>query len=394
MKTTIHTTILLTLASLALAEPRSEQKPTPYPPSEDTPEQAKPETAATSNNESAAPEPTGHPFSWPFLGWEEMTPRGGTTKGPQVTLATEPCPAFQRVHQPGLDAIERDRRAILALAGDFRVSFDFIETAASAFPHTPPQPYFSWGTERAFVIEDRPGFISIQHILVMEFVGEDGETHGPHIVKHWRQDWTHEATRHIQYQGNRTWASKETTPSPGTWTQTVWQVDDSPRYSVTGTWDHEGGLSIFTTGDSWRPLPRREFSVRDDYNVLAGHHQITLTPSGWLHNQYNRKIIVQDGRLEQTLATELGAARYQRITSPCLEPATTYWESTAPLWKDIRQTWADLFATDTTITLRRRIDEKPMHAHLFQIAAEFQENPNHQLTTQAETLITRFIKTP
>ena len=68
----------------------------------------------------------------------------------------------------------------------------------------------------------------------------------------------------------------------GAWSQTVYQVDDSPRYGSLGRWVHSDEASIWEGGDAWRPLPRREHSVRSDYQVLAGRNRHTILPTGWV----------------------------------------------------------------------------------------------------------------
>ena len=328
----------------------------------------------TEPNDEAAKQATGHPFSWPFVGWEKMEPRGGTTRGSEVTLDTEPNAALEKISEEGIEKRERDRRAILALAGDYRVSFDFIEVASSAQTYQPPRPYFSWATERVMVLADEPEFISLQHVLVMEFVDEEGEVKGPFIMKHWRQDWHYEDDRGHVYRGDRRWEAKAFDEADGTWTQAVYQVDDSPRYEVVGEWDHRGGLSVFRTRDFWRPLPRREFSVRDDYNVLAGHHEITLTPRGWLHTQQNRKVVAKGGAIQQVLAQETGAVRYERISAPTLDEAADYWRKAEPFWSRVRSEWVKIWASNEAIELRPRVDEKPMYAALFERAAKFEKH--------------------
>ena len=67
----------------------------------------------------AGPASPRYTFSWP-LDTEALKPRGGTTRGPAVVLDREPSPAWQALQQPGLSARERDRRAILAMAGTYR----------------------------------------------------------------------------------------------------------------------------------------------------------------------------------------------------------------------------------------------------------------------------------
>src|SRR5690606_11183455 len=55
-------------------------------------------------------------FSWP-LHAQAPAPRGGTTRGPEEALDLEPSADWLELQAPGLSAKERDRRAILAMAG-------------------------------------------------------------------------------------------------------------------------------------------------------------------------------------------------------------------------------------------------------------------------------------
>lgn len=285
----------------------------------------------------------GHVFAWPFMSWEEMEPRGGTTKGADVTLLQGSKEAWKRLQQPGLDKFERDRRAILAMAGNYRVSFDFTETLGLAENFKPARPYFSWGTENVTVLEDKGGFISLQHSLVMYFKNEKGETEGPHVMKHWRQDWTYEDPELQVYQGDLHWKKTPLADPSGKWTQAVFQVDDSPRYEVAGVWSHDGGLSSWRSDNCPRPLPRREFSIRKDYNVLEGFHEITITPNGWVHVQNNRKLQAGQDGSRKYLGQELGVNRYEEITAPDLATAfDNYWAKTGGYWRSVRETWQEI----------------------------------------------------
>ena len=95
-------------------------------------------------------------FAWPFSDDDEMQPRGGTTKGPPATLDLEPSPEWRSLQEVGISDFERDRRAILAMSGGFRTSFEFIETVGFVDGYTPDRPYQSWGTEYVYVIADEP----------------------------------------------------------------------------------------------------------------------------------------------------------------------------------------------------------------------------------------------
>ena len=93
--------------------------------------------------------------------------------------------------------------------------------------------------------------------------------------------------------------------------QSVLQVDDSPRYAARGRWQHAGGVSTWISDETWRPLPRREFSVRKDYDVLVGTNRHTITPHGWVQEENNLKLAMPVGKAY--LAREYGVARYERI---------------------------------------------------------------------------------
>ena len=349
------------------------------------------EKEAPAREIKAAPVSGGHVFAWPFLSSEEMKPRGATTTGSEVTLMSGSKEAWKRLQEPGLDKLEKDRRAILALAGNYRVSFDFTETVGLAENFKPTRPYFSWGTENVTLLEDSGKFISLQHSLVMYFKDEKGEVSGPHVMKHWRQDWTYEDPEMQVYQGDLTW-KKTATPQPqGKWTQAVFQVDDSPRYEVVGAWNHDGGLSIWRSDNCPRPLPRREFTIRKDYNVLEGIHEISITPNGWVHVQSNRKLQVNKDGSRKYVGQELGVDRYEEITAPELATGfNQYWAKTSGYWKDVRETWTKILKEKESFTLKDTYDEKQLFEIHFGYAAELEAaekaDPEADLKHAQETI--------
>lgn len=314
----------------------------------------------------------GLPFAWPFLEPAEMTYRGGTTRGSEVTLDTGSGDGWKSLQAPDLSNKERDRRAILALAGAYRVSFQFVETAGFREDYTPPRPYFSWGTEEIRILEDSGDFISLQHTLVMFFEGEDGKVQGPMVMKHWRQDWRFEDGTLHTYRGQRTWAREERGAGAvaGAWTQAVFQVDDSPRYEVVGRWSHVGGVSTWESEECWRPLPRREFSVRDDYNVLAGRHRLTITPTGWVHAQDNRKLRLGKGGTVACVGMETGINRYERITSPDLRSAADdYWDRAGGYWEEVRRAWSGVMRKHERFRIKASDGDRKLHQVHFAFAA-------------------------
>lgn len=318
------------------------------------PHASHPAPVAAGANKSSG-ESGSYVFGWGFQPEALAKPRGGTTKGTMVRLA----PPVERKSAPGESAFARDRAAILGMAGDFRTSFHFMEIVGLAANYTNTRPYYSWATEHVRVLENKGGFISLQHTLVMFFADEAGDENRPVLTKHWRQDWTHQDTDLYQFKGNNTWARERRTPESvkGAWSQAVFHVDDSPRYEVVGRWDHSGDVSRWLSEQDWRPLPRREFSVRKDYDVLEGRHQIVITPTGWVHEQDNWKRVASDSsETAQFLAQEWGINRYERITSPSLAAADEYWQKTTPYWAAVRAIWRDIFAKHDRFSLKKSVD--------------------------------------
>jgi hypothetical protein len=317
-------------------------------------------------------------FSWPYADGSEMRPRGGTTRGPAVQLLEAPTAAWTQLQQPGLTKFERDRRAILAMAGEYRTTFDFIETVGFSAGFEPAQPYQSWATEKIDVLEDAGNRIVLQHIIVMRYLDADGNVQGPVVQKHWRQDWVYEDQSIHAYRGNGSWTEQRPAAAAvaGRWSQAVYQVDDSPRYESLGDWVHFGGYSAWTSDETWRPLPRRESGVRNDYNVLIGTNRHTITPTGWVHEEENLKAVIDgDGGLDADqafLARELGVNRYEAIVDFDFSARDDYWQATAEFWSDVRAEWAAIFSERDRFAMATPPGAPPLFQPLFIYASELE----------------------
>lgn len=336
-------------------------------------------------------------FSWPYTADAEMQPRGGTSRGPAVELRESPTEAWQRLDDPDVSDFERDRRAILAMAGGYRTTFDFIETVGFTPDYEPARPYQSWGTEKVYVIEDRGDFISLQHVIVMFYEDENGNVRGPVVQKHWRQDWTYEDRGIHAYVGGDEWRRRTFSASEvdGTWSQAVYQVDDSPRYASIGRWEHADSYSAWTGRETWRPLPRREFSVRDDYDVLIGTNRHTITPTGWVHEQENLKAVLErPGRLASGtpyLARELGVNRYERTAGFDFSAGDEYWDATAPFWAVVREAWADVHERADRFTVADEVDGRALFEPMFEYAARLEDGEPFD-ADEAEAFVERTLE--
>lgn len=313
---------------------------------------------------------TRYTFSWP-LDANTVAPRGGTTKGPPVTLDREPSKQWNELRAEGISQQERDRRAILAMAGTYRVTFDFLEVVPFTVQDKPVAPYQSWATEKVYVDGDDGKSISLVHILEMRIVQKDGSISEPMVTKHWRQDWQYEPTHIVAHRGRDQWQRRklDASQAKGAWLQTVYQVDESPRYASFGRWEHSASFSTWQSAETWRPLPRREWSVRDDYQVLVGTNRHTISPTGWIQEENNLKTVLTEARAIDSsrpyVAREYGVARYERIRDADFAQADAYYSKTKQFWDQVRDAWAQVFVKQGEVTLKGPVDKLGLFHPLF-----------------------------
>ncbi len=335
-------------------------------------------------------------FAWKFIDGDKMTPRGGSTVGAAIVLATAPSKAWQTL-QAAANA-DKDHAAILAMAGEYRVSFDFIEVAGFTADFKPAAPYQSWGTEKVYAIIDQPDFISLQHVLVMHIQADVGKPKSTIVTKHWRQDWQYQPRTQILYLGPHQWQQVPVSASQatGSWSQTVYQVDDSPRYSGMGRWLHSGNYSSWQGSEGLRPLPRREWSVRSDYQALLGTNRHTITPTGWVQEEQNNKVALDaEGNLRRenpVLAREYGVNRYEAISGADFSEGDAYIKKTAALWQAVRRDWAARLRTGNRISLKAAPDQGALFMPLFARAENVEADADPiKLKAEVSALLTDYL---
>lgn len=248
-------------------------------------------------------------------------------------------------------AFEKDRAAILAMAGKFKVTFNFHETySVKSGYEVKKKAYKESAYEIVKVVEDSGKRIVLQHLLQVDDGLEEM------VVKHWGQVWTFEDPEILEYQQGTTWKKKTLSAdeAKGTWSQYVTQTDDTPRYESYGKWDHTGGTSIWISQPTPRPLPRREYSKRKDYDVLMGINTHAITPDGWIHEQANRKLVKRDGK-QQYLCAERGFNTYEKAVDHDFALSDNYWKTNREFWKNIRGFWNGEIAKSDTFTYTKRV---------------------------------------
>lgn len=259
---------------------------------------------------------------------------------------------------------EQARQAILKMAGEYQVTFRFEEVYSTKVGYDTNPPDISKAFETVIVLEDTPNKISLQHLLVV----------GKTVVKHWRQDWQYQPSTMWTYANNYQWKKVALTAqnTKGKWLQTVWQVDDSPRYAALGEWTSNHGVEAWTSENTYRPLPRRELTTRNDYDVITGVNRQAISAEGWVHEQDNIKY---DAKSKTAIARELGVNQYVRVNNFDFKPAYEYWEKNKNYWSVVRTSWDDAFKQNEVLALtftRQKDDDKNAHyVHFMNQAKQF-----------------------
>jgi hypothetical protein len=270
-------------------------------------------------------------------------------------LALAPLATPARAHGPtaatsasaAAEKFEADRAAILAMAGNYKVRFDFEETTAWDPGYTLHKAKPSGGHEVVRVIEDSGRTISLQHLLVAE---QDGKSF---VIKHWRQDWTYEPNDVLVYKGKDQWVM-ESVPEKmrrGRWSQTVWQTDDSPRYGGWGEFSSEGGVPRWRSNWTLRPLARRDAVRKPAYDHYLAINRHQPTPGGWIHWQDNMKMAE-----DKAIVQEAGLNSYEKFDSFDAARADRYWSATKDYWAAVRAAWSEVARRDKGIHIEEQAE--------------------------------------
>lgn len=254
---------------------------------------------------------------------------------------------------------KKDNEAIKKMCGCFEVDFNFAETFqfSKDSNYLKSKNYNAKAIEYAKLIKDEKGHISIQHLLVMD----------NYVIKHWRQDWIYENRNLLKFDANNSWKHilKSKKDVKGQWTQKVFQVDDSPRYEGTSSWVHVDGKS-FWENSSYAPLPRREYTKRNDYNILIRGNRHEIVDEGWIHNQDNYKVVKDsESNFEEIIAGEKGFNTYTKLDESKCIIAINWWNDNNAKWSLVRNKWNSIYSKNEDISLNRTVKDKPLFSYLF-----------------------------
>jgi hypothetical protein len=251
--------------------------------------------------------------------------------------------------QPSQQA--RDRLAILGMTGDFEVTFDFRETTVLASGYKAIPGKAVGGEEVVRAIEDTPGKVVLQHMLVAVIDKQ------PVVIKHWRQDWVYEPRTVLVYTAPGHWTLRPVPEAErrGAWSQTVWGTDDSPRYGAVGRWTYEDGVTQWLSSQTRRPLPRRDATRHPVYDHYVGANRHILTPKGWVQQEDNAKVGARGGK-STAFVRETVTNTYDRFEGFPVAAADAYWVKTGPYWAKVRAAWGRAIARNNGVAVPEDVE--------------------------------------
>jgi len=284
------------------------------------------------------------------------------------------------IAQPGKENIEK-------LCGCFSVNFQYAETFSPIDSYKYHEREDMNAVELVFPVEQETGKISLQHLLIVSDTT---------VIKHWREEWTYEAAELLQFKGNKTWTRVAVSEQDrkGSWTQSIREVNDEPRYEGAGKWINNNGKTYWeNTTDA--PLPRREYTVRSDYNILRRTNKLVITPEGYVHEQDNEKISKAEDGSEQLIAQEKGYNTYRTMDSTECAIAKKYWETNELFWTSVRKNWDNQLQHATQVVVKPVVNGKPLYLHFSDLKKDWAANKikTSELDAKVKELIAKFLQT-
>lgn len=276
------------------------------------------------------------------------------------------------------------RENIDRLCGCFSVNFRYAETFSPDENYTLHDQKDMNAVELVLPIESTDRKVVMQHLLVI---------HDTVIIKHWREEWLYESTAFLRFLGDRKWVRETLKPEEvkNKWTQTVWEVSDEPRYQGVSKWITNDGKTYWeSTVDA--PLPRREYTIRDDYNIMKRRNRITLEDDGYIHEQDNDKISRKDGGDSKLIVSEKGFNTYYRLDDSECAVARTWWKKNGIFWAEVRNYWKNYLSQTPEVTLKTKVEDKMLHEHLFALWKDWNGSKvkTEELPVKIRQVIDRF----
>ncbi len=283
--------------------------------------------------------------------------------------------------------LKEGKKHIDKLCGCFEVDFKYAETFSPDTAYKFKDRYHAGGTELVIPVETTDKKIVLQHLLIIN----DSFT-----IKHWREDWEFEPKEQLVFEGNKKWKKMPVSKADakGKWLQTVWEVDDAPRYQGISNWVNIDGKTYWeNTADA--PLPRREYTKRKDYQIMKRGNKIVVNNNEWIHEQDNDKIaLTPQGK--KLIAQEKGINAYTKTDDSKCAAAKAWWLKTETFWAVVRKQWQEVLQTENAIALQSKIEDKRLDEYFTVLEKKWQANTItlDQAGVEVKAVIEKFVNTP
>lgn len=256
----------------------------------------------------------------------------------------------------------KDISALKQLCGCFEVDFQYAETFSPIKDYEFHERYTASALELSLPIEISKDKFVIQHLLIVN---------DTMIIKHWREDWIYENKELLKFEGDSKWSKVAADPKnvKGTWTQKVYGTTDEPRYEGFATWTHADGVSQwYNVADS--PLPRREYTKRKDYNIMARGNRLVIHEKGYTHEQDNDKIR-REGENRTHIASEKGYNIYSKTDDAKCKVAENWWKENQAFWTIVVKAWDEVIATrKSSVELKDFVRTKMLYVSLNELQSK------------------------
>jgi hypothetical protein len=277
---------------------------------------------------------------------------------------------------------KKEQQAIKNLCGCYEVEFMYAETFSENPVYKLSKPYNAHGLEWVEPVEISDKKLVLQHLLQIS---------DTMIIKHWREDWEYEKAGLWKFDKQAAWKYEATPKQQGQWTQTVWEVDDAPRYQGTSHWV-SNNHKYYWENTTDAPLPRREYSTRNDYNVLQRTNRIIVTDTAWTHEQDNLKVLRTDGAADKAIAQEKGYNIYTKVSDSRCAAAAAWWKQHGVFWNTVRQSWDEVLKEKKLVRLLPKVNGQSMSQQLASLEKE-QVADKAQLKAKAVAVLQQFTET-
>lgn len=281
-------------------------------------------------------------------------------------------------------AQDAGKKNVDKLCGCFSVNYRYAETFSPDIKYKYHEREDMNAMELVLPLENTDKKVVLQHLLLIN---------DTMIIKHWREEWLYESPVLYAYEGNKVWNKKQLPPAAvkNAWTQTVWEVNDEPRYQGISQWmENDGNTFWESTADA--PLPRREYTTRSDYNILKRRNRIMLTAEGYVHEQDNDKILRTE-KGDKLIVLEKGYNTYYRVEDKECDTGKKWWKKNGAFWTVVRDQWQQYLSATDKIAVKSKVDDKILGDYFTALWKDWSNNKvsTTELPGKVKEVLTKFL---